>query len=49
MSIRMKCRDCDFIDERGELDKCPYCRGDDWKSLKTKKKTKKKKAKKAAV
>ena len=27
------CRDCDFVESHGEgwgLDKCPYCRSDDW-------------------
>lgn len=30
---RYQCRDCKFIDERGDLDKCPYCRNDDWVKL----------------
>lgn len=26
--------DCNFIDHRNELDKCPYCGSDDWKTYK---------------
>lgn len=25
------CKDCDFLDYTGELDRCPYCRNDDWR------------------
>ena len=24
------CRDCNFLDKEGSLDKCPYCKSDDW-------------------
>lgn len=27
------CGDCGFWDEEASLDKCPYCRGDDWQKL----------------
>jgi rubrerythrin len=37
---KQKCKDCGFTCKENELDKCPLCGGDDWKTVSIKGKEK---------
>lgn len=45
-ATKQRCKDCKFVDQRGTLDKCPYCRSDNWVKVKGKRTVKKKATKK---
>jgi predicted ATP-dependent serine protease len=44
--MKLQCNDCGFVGPKEVNGQCPYCHGDDWRSLMTKRKQPKKKHRK---